>query len=90
MAQARKRKHSEGCRCKIGVWGAIEKGEYRGTHSTVGDSEHAEIIKFYVDEGLSMNKIAEKLGRSSSVPYKHIHQLTARLKALDSVQHAEE
>jgi len=52
----------------------IEKGEYRGTHSTVGDKEHAEMIRLYVDEGLSMNKIGEKMGRSSRVPYKHIHQ----------------
>jgi len=52
----------------------IEKGEYRGTHSTVGDIEHAEIIKLYVDESLSMNKIAEKLGRSSRVPFTIIHK----------------
>jgi hypothetical protein len=58
----------------------IEKGEYRRTHSTVGDLEHAEIIKLYVDEGLSMNKIAEKLGRSSRVPYKHIHQHNSKVE----------
>jgi len=58
----------------------IEKGEYRGTHSTVGDKEHAEIIRLYVDEGLSMNKIAEKLGRSSRVPHKHIHQHNSKVE----------
>lgn len=47
---------------------AIEQGEYRGTHTTVGDPEHADIIKLYVHEGLSMNRIAEKLGRSSRTP----------------------
>jgi transposase-like protein len=46
----------------------------------VGDKEHAEIIKLYVDEGLSMNKIGEKLGRSSRVPYKHIHQHNASVE----------
>jgi len=51
----------------------VEKGEYRGNYKTVGDPEHAEIIRLYMDEGLSMNKIAEKLGRSSRVPYSHIH-----------------
>jgi hypothetical protein len=58
----------------------IERGEYRGTHTTVGDPEHAEIIKLYVDEGLSMNKIAEKLGRSSKVPHDHIHQHNASVE----------
>ena len=60
----------------------IERGEYRGTHSTVGDVEHSEIIKLYVDEGLSMNKIAEKIGRSSRIPYKHIHQHNASVEGV--------
>jgi transposase-like protein len=46
----------------------------------VGDREHAEIIRLYVDEGLGMNKIAEKLGRSSRVPFKHIHQHNASVE----------
>jgi hypothetical protein len=58
----------------------IEKGEYRGAFKTVGDPEHAEIIKLYVDEGLGMNKIAEKLGRSSRVPHQHIHQHNASVE----------
>jgi hypothetical protein len=29
----------------------IEKGQYRGTHSTVGDPEHAEIIRLCVEGG---------------------------------------
>jgi hypothetical protein len=60
----------------------IERGEYRGTHSTVGDVEHAEIIKLYVDEGMSMNKIAEKLDRSSRVPHKHIHQHNSKVEGV--------
>jgi hypothetical protein len=58
----------------------IEKGEYRGTHSTVGDIEHAEMIKLYVDEGLSMNRIAEKLSRSSRVPFTIIHKHNASVE----------
>jgi hypothetical protein len=80
---------SVGVSCEYGE--PIEKWEYRGSHSTVGDREHAEIIRLYVEEGLGMNKIADKLGRSSRVPFKHIFiSITARLKALDSVQLAEE
>lgn len=52
----------------------VEKGEYRGTFKTVGDKEHAEIIRLYVDEALSLNKIAEKLKRSSRTPHKHVKQ----------------
>jgi hypothetical protein len=52
----------------------IEKGEYRGSFRTVGDLEHAEIIRLYIDEGLSMNRIAEKLDRSSRVPFTIIHK----------------
>jgi len=58
----------------------VEKGEYRGAFTTVGDKEHAEIIKLYVEDGLSMNKIGEKLSRSSRVPYKHIHQHNASVE----------
>jgi hypothetical protein len=46
----------------------------------VGDVEHAEVIKLYVDEDPSMNKIGEKLERSSLVPYKHIHQHNASVE----------
>jgi hypothetical protein len=69
---------SVGVSCEYGE--PIEKGEYRGTHTTVGDQEHATIIRLYVDEGLSMNKIADKLGRSSRVPYKHIHQHNSKVE----------
>ncbi len=58
----------------------VEKGEYRGTHMTVGDKEHAEIIRLYVEEGLGMNKIAEQIGRSSRTPLKHIHQHNSKIE----------
>ena len=58
----------------------IKKGEYRGTHNTVGDKEHAEMIKLYMEEGLSMNRIAEKLERSSRIPFTIIHKHNARVE----------
>ena len=52
----------------------LKEGEYRGTFRTVSDREHAEIIRLYVEEGLSYEKIAEKLGRSSRTPLLHIQR----------------
>jgi len=40
----------------------------------VGDEEHAEIIRIYVEEGLGINKIAEMLGRSSRTSLVHIQR----------------
>lgn len=51
---------------KIAFEEAPEKGKYRGSFTTVGDREHAEIIKLYLEEGLSMLTIARRLMRSSS------------------------
>ena len=58
----------------------VEKGEYRGAFKTVGDKEHADIIKMYMDEGLSLNKIAERIGRNSRTPYKHIHSHNSKVE----------
>ena len=52
----------------------LVEGEYKGTYRTVGDLEHAEIIRLYIEEGLSMPKIAEALGRSSRTIQTHIHK----------------
>jgi hypothetical protein len=52
----------------------LNKGEYRGTFRTVSDSEHAEIIRLYVEEGLSYEKIGEQLNRSSRTPLLHIQR----------------
>jgi len=59
-----------GIKCEYGE--PVEAGEYRGTFKTLGDKEHAEIVKLYVEEGLSMSKIGEQLGRSSRTPHEHI------------------
>jgi hypothetical protein len=39
----------------------VHEGEYRGTFRTIGDKEHAEMIGFYVEEGLGPEGIAKKL-----------------------------
>ena len=49
-------------------------GEYKGTFRTVGDKEHAEIVRLYVEEELGFNKIAEVLGRSSRTPLTQIQK----------------
>lgn len=50
------------------------EGEYRGTFRTVGDKEHAEIIRLYIEESLGINKIAEILARSSRTPLVQIQR----------------
>jgi hypothetical protein len=50
------------------------EGEYRGAFRTVGDKEHAEMIRLYVEEELGFNKIAESLGRSSRTPLVQIQR----------------
>lgn len=52
----------------------LNEGEYKGTFRTVGDKEHAEIIRLYVEEGLGLNKIAEMLGRSSRTSLMQINK----------------
>ncbi len=58
----------------------VEKGEYRGSFKTVGDREHSDIVKMYLEEGLSLNKIADRIGRSSRTPFKHIHQHNSKVE----------
>jgi hypothetical protein len=50
------------------------EGEYKGTFRTVGDKEHAEIVRLYLEEGLGFNKIAEMSGRSSRTPLTQIRK----------------
>lgn len=51
----------------------LEQGEARGTFKTVGDQEHAEIIRLTIEENLCLSVIAGKLGRSTRTPFEHIH-----------------
>ena len=68
-----------GIKCEYGE--PVERGEYRGVYQTVGDHDHAEIIKLYVEEGLSMSKIGERLGRSSRTPHQHIKKHNRAVEA---------
>ena len=52
----------------------LNEGDYRGTFRTVSDKEHAEMIRLYIDEGLSYEKIAEQFSRSSRTPLLHIQR----------------
>lgn len=59
---------------KIEYGEPLFEGEYKGTFKTVGDKEHAEIIRLYIEEGLGINKIAEILRRSSRTPLVQIQR----------------
>jgi len=52
---------------------ALQEPLLKGTFKTVGDKEHVEMVRLYVEEALGMTDIAEKLGRSSRTPHTHIH-----------------
>ena len=52
----------------------IQRAEDKGTFTTVGDREHAEIIRLRIEEGLGMAKIGERLERSSATPVSHIRK----------------
>lgn len=52
----------------------LYEGECRGTFRTVGDREHAVMIKLHVEEGLSLDKIAAHFKRSSRTPLLHIQK----------------
>lgn len=51
----------------------LKQGMKRGTFTTVGDKEHTEIIRLYVEENLGMVRIGEQLERSSRTISDHVH-----------------
>jgi len=59
---------------KVEYGESIEDGQYRGVFKTVGDKEHSEIIRLYVDEGLGMKEMATRVGRSSGTIHSQIHK----------------
>lgn len=67
----------------------LYEGEYRGTFRTVSDKEHAEMIRLYVEEGLSLEKIAEHFGRSSRTHSCIFKSITKRSTEVFSVQLAD-
>ena len=52
----------------------IQEGLFKGKYQTVGDQEHSEIIRLYLEEELAMNKIATKTSRSVRTVQVHIEQ----------------
>lgn len=50
----------------------LQESVLKGTFKTVGDKEHTSIISLYIEEELSMTKIAEQLSRSPRTINKHI------------------
>lgn len=50
-----------------------EKGAYRGKYRTLSDLEHAELCRLY-SEGVGMQIIAERMGRSTKTVFDHIRK----------------
>jgi hypothetical protein len=48
--------------------GSVDKGSFK----TVSDVEHTQILKLYIEDGLSMIEIGKKMNRSSRTPKVHI------------------
>lgn len=71
------KKEKENILAAVGLkveYGEVPKqAEYRGTFKTVSDSEHAEMIRLYIEEGLGTGAIAERLNRSSRTPVVQIN-----------------
>ena len=61
---------------KVTYGEVLDQGVDRGNYKTVNDVEHAELVGLYA-EGLSMAKIADKLGRSTKTASDHIHSHNA-------------
>jgi hypothetical protein len=57
---------------KVEYGEVLDMGLDRGDYRTIGDKEHAEIITGY-HSGESMNKLADRLGRSTKSISDHIH-----------------
>lgn len=58
----------------------LYEGEHKGTFKTVGDKEHSEIMRLYIEERLGINKIAEILQRSSRTPLVQIQRHNQAVK----------
>jgi hypothetical protein len=56
---------------KVEYGESLREGENKGTFKTVGDKEHSEIVRAYI-EGSGMQKIADQMNRSTRTIQKHI------------------
>ena len=59
-------------RLKVSFEEAPMEARYRGRYRTIGDVEHTEILRPYVEEGLGTGRIAERLGRSTKNIHDHL------------------
>jgi hypothetical protein len=57
---------------KIEYGERLEESVDKGTYKTVSDREHAEILRMYIEDNLSMVEIGKKIKRSSRTPKVHI------------------
>lgn len=58
----------------------LKQGIQRGSFRTVGDKEHAEIIRLYIEEDLGLGKVGAELGRSSKTCLDHVHRHNASVE----------
>lgn len=50
----------------------VKLGKDKGTFKTVGDQEHSEMIRVYVEDDVGIGKVGERVGRSSKTVHDHI------------------
>lgn len=65
---------------KVDYGQVLELPKPKGSAQSVDDKEHSQIIMMYAEEGLSMNKIAMQLGRSTRTPKVHIDKHNAAVE----------
>lgn len=58
-----------------------QEGENRGKYKTIGDEEHAQICTLY-SQGVGMDSISKKLGRSTKSIFDHINKHDKAIKQL--------
>jgi hypothetical protein len=68
---------------KIDYGDQVEYSQSRGVYKTVGDQEHTDIITGYMDECLSMGRLAKKLNRSAATIHTQIHAHNESIDKMD-------
>ncbi len=58
--------------CKVEYGEMLEMGKMKGTFKTVGDLEHCNFIRLYIEENMSMEKIHKAVTRSAKTIHDHI------------------
>lgn len=58
----------------------LKEAEFKGTFKTVGDKEHVEIVRLYVEENLGYDKIGKRLNRSARTPKVHVDKHNQAVK----------